>query len=169
MIIFVYGDDGLRVKERVDEMRDKFLAKFDPSGMNVSNIVVRVEDDARPGAVFGAVQSVPFLAPKRLVIVRNLLVTVKKANMGVWVDGFSRTPESTIVLFAELAGREKVEKTALFGALKSFPDVHGYPVAALEPGALRSWPAARVVQRWQLGAIFWRIPNYGNQDGFAYL
>lgn len=143
MLIFVYGDDALRVKERVDDMRTKFLEKFDPTGMNVSDVYVRTDADASPGVVFQAVQSTPFLAEKRMVVIRNLLTTVKKADAATWVDGFTRTPDSTIVVFSELASREKVEKTSLFGLLKGIPDVHHYAIPAMQGRELFAWLAGR--------------------------
>jgi DNA polymerase-3 subunit delta len=142
MLIWIYGDDGFRVKERVAEMRTKFAEKFDPSGMNVDDIVIRVADDANRGAVMQSVQSSPFLSEKRFVSIRGLATMLKKAEALVWAESLRHTPESTIVVLSELAEASKVEKTELFKALLDAPHVHKYTLPLMQGGELRAWTAA---------------------------
>jgi len=143
MIIFIYGDDALRVKERALDMRQKFTAKFDSAGMNVDEFVVRDGLDAERGAVIGAAQASPFLSEKRMVIIRGLVSSLKKAEAKPWVEGFSRTPSSTILIFADAVAPATLEKSEIFKALQAVPDVHTYPLPQLEGSELTTWAIAR--------------------------
>ncbi len=140
MLIFVYGNDTFRVQEKVREMEARFKDKFDPAGMNM----VRFDAKAAIGDVMEAVTSAPFMGEKRMAVVRDLVATTKKADAKAWVEGFSSTPESTIVIFWESAEPEKVEKAELFKALKGVSDVHHYPFPALTGSALSKWIEDRV-------------------------
>ena len=68
MLIFVYGDDTFRVQERVQELQLAFQRKFDPTGLNVAFFGA----GAKPGEVLQAVQSLPFMSQKRMVVIRDL-------------------------------------------------------------------------------------------------
>lgn len=143
MIIFIYGDDALRVKERVEDMRQKFVDKFDPSGMNLDEFTVRSGVDTERGAVIGAAQSSPFLSEKRLVIVRGLVSSLKKAEAKPWIEGFSRVPSSTIVIFADAVTAATLEKAEIYKVLKDSPDTHAYPLPQLEGSELTNWALQR--------------------------
>lgn len=143
MIIFIYGDDALRVKERALEMRQKFVEKFDPAGMNVDEFVVRDGLDAERGVVIGAAQASPFLAEKRMVIIRGLVSSLKKADAKAWLTGFSHVPSSTILIFADAVAPATLEKSEIFKTLQSVPDVHAYPLPQLEGSELTTWAQGR--------------------------
>src|SRR6187399_2575533 len=101
MLLFVYGDDHLRVKERSDDLKKKFLEKYDPTGMNVDEFVIGAKTDLEPGKILQAVQASPFLSEKRLVIIRGLVEAVTKAESKPWIAGFERAPDSSVVIFAD--------------------------------------------------------------------
>jgi DNA polymerase III subunit delta len=143
MIIFIYGDDALRVKERAEDMRVKFAEKFDPTGMNVDVFVIRDSAESTRGDVMGAAQASPFLSEKRMVVVQGLVSSLKKAESKPWVEGFSRVPTSTILIFADAVPSATLEKAEIFKALKDTPDVHAYPLPQLEGGELTSWALGR--------------------------
>ncbi len=143
MIIFIYGDDTLRVKERAEDMRQKFVEKFDPTGINVDEFVVRDGLESERGTVIGAAQASPFLSEKRMVVIRGLVSSVRKTESKLWVEGFSRVPSSTIVIFADAVAPATLEKSEIFKSLKDTPDVHVYPLPQLEGHELTAWVAAR--------------------------
>ena len=139
MLIFVYGDDTFRVKEKVSEMKARFAEKFDPTGMNLAVF----SDKPHIGEVMQAVQSPPFLGDKRMTIVRDLAVGLKKAAAEDWVAGFKKTPESSNVIFWETSEPKKVEVSELFKSFKKSADVHLYPFPLLQGIALQKWVADR--------------------------
>ena len=144
MIIFIYGDDALRVKERAEDMRKKFAEKFDPTGMNVDEFVMRDQVEAERGAVIAAVQASPFLSDRRMVIVRGLVAGLKKAEAKPWLEGLSRVPSSTILIFADAVAPSALEKSEIFKTVKDTPDVHAYPLPQLAGSELTAWAASRV-------------------------
>ncbi len=143
MVIVVYGDDGFRVRERVREMREAFVKKFDPTGLNVSVFPADDQAAVTPGAVLQAAGSLPFLAPKRLVIVREAIAGLRKEAERAWIDGVGRVPDSSILIFWETADAGAVEKSALFKRLKETADMHVYPFPTLQGAALAEWIAQR--------------------------
>jgi DNA polymerase III subunit delta len=143
MIIFIYGDDALRVKERAEDMRLKFAEKFDPTGMNVDVFTLRESVEAIRGDVMGAAQASPFLSEKRMVVIQGLVSSLKKAESKPWVEGFSRVPSSTILIFADAVAASALEKSEIYKALKDTPDVHAYPLPQLEGSELTTWAMGR--------------------------
>lgn len=143
MLIFVYGDDALRVSEKVHEMRDRFLAKFDASGMNLAEFPTPGASDLPFAEILQATQSAPFLSEKRMVIIRGLLDSVKKTEHKQWVDGLHRIPASTIVVLAEDLDAKAVEKHGIFTAVKDVAEMHHYPQEKLAGAALTKWITER--------------------------
>ncbi len=142
MLILVYGDDSFRVQEKARELQTAFQKKFDPTGLNFASF----GSDAKPGEVLQAVQSLPFIAQKRMVVIRDLIASTKKDGEDTWV-ALAKTPESSIVVLWETADAKTIEKKPLYALLKSGADVHAYPFPVLEGAALQKWTADRVKAR----------------------
>ncbi len=139
MILLIYGDDTFRAQERVNEMRDAFRNKFDVTGMNLSQFPADDQTKILPEEVFGAVCSMPFLSAKRMVVVRDLLMSVRKDTEKAWAEGFKRVPESTILLLWETDEPKATEKTGLFKQLKDMAEAHLYSYPQLAGAALTKW------------------------------
>jgi len=146
MLIFVYGDDTFRAQEKVGELREAFIKKFDPTGMNLS-VFPSQNGKLDPGEILQSACSLPFLSPRRMVIVRDLVTETKKEAQKIWADGLSRTPETNIVVLWETEEPKALEKKALFKELKNAADVHFYPFPSLEGAELMKWVTARVKAR----------------------
>lgn len=69
MIIFLYGSDDFRSREKLDEIKAKFLEKTH-SGSSLS--VVDFEEHANARSVFDALQAGGLFSEKKLVIVKNI-------------------------------------------------------------------------------------------------
>ena len=172
MLIFVYGDDTFRVQEKVRQLTRAFREKFDPTGLNFAEFPSSSKKGLELGEVMGAVHALPFLGQKRMVVVRDLVDSTKKADMGAWVDGFTKTPDSTIVVFWEAVESKSLEKKPLFVALKDAAEVHHYPFPALQGAELNRWIQNRVKERGgaidagglrsiveRVGADLWQMDN----------
>lgn len=172
MLIFVYGEDGFRVAEKVKTMRKAFAEKFDPTGLNTVEFPSEGRSKIDVGEVMNAVRSMPFLGKKRMVIIRGLVEATKKPEAKVWIEGFVGAPESTIVMFWEGCEPKVMEKKPLFEALKGGSEVHTYPFPMLEGVALNRWVQARVTERGgtiepaalhalvsRVGADLWQMDN----------
>jgi len=151
MLIFVYGDDTFRVAEKVRQIKDAFIAKFDPSGFN-TDAFPQEGTKLECGPVLQSACSFPFLGEKRMVIVRDLVSTVKADAVKTWLEGFGRIPESTIVIFWETEEPKKLEKKTLFkkliaastGSASKQGNVHFYPFPELQGRELNEWIRMRV-------------------------
>jgi DNA polymerase III subunit delta len=144
MLIFVYGDDTFSVQEKVVKMRSVFRKKFDPSGMNIAEFL---DGNFVAGEILGAARSLPFLGEKRMVVVRDFVSSIKKSEMRVWVEGFSSTPESSIVIFWETTEPKLLEKKPLFKALRDIAEVHDYAFPKLQGVDLNHWVLSRIKMR----------------------
>jgi len=140
----IYGDDSFRVNQKVKQMRDAFREKFDLSGMNTQAFPADGSTKYDVGDILQAVCSYPFLGTKRMVIIRDLIGTIKKADQQIWLEGFSRMPESTIVVLWETESLKSVEKKSLFTELSKLSESHAYPYPALEGTLLTRWVQDRI-------------------------
>ena len=147
MLIMIYGEDTFRVQEKVQQMKQAFLEKFDASGMNLAEFPSRENEKLDSADILQAVCSYPFLGAKRMVIIRGLLDSVKKADEAVWLEGFSRMPDSTITILWEQGNSQSIQKKKFFQTLKSLKDVHTYPFNLLEGVALKQWISERCHQQ----------------------
>lgn len=142
MLIIVYGDDAFRAQEKARALQAAFSQKYDPTGLNTAVF----GSDAKPGEVLQAVGSLPFMATKRMVVVRDLVTSGKKDAEAAW-EPLARTPESTVVVLWESAEPKALEKKSLFQTLRKGADVHLYSFPVLEGSALTAWAADRAKAR----------------------
>lgn len=70
MILLLHGSDALAIRRRMQALRDDADGG---SGMLLTNQTTIDGRDVKPGEILAQVMSPPFLSPKRLVIVENLL------------------------------------------------------------------------------------------------
>lgn len=163
MLIFVYGDDTFRVKQKVDQMVEAFKQKYDPTGMNTSRYPAEGAKKCELGEVMGSVRAMPFLGERRMVVVQDLVGGLTKAAMKPWHEGFLSAPDSTIVVFWETLEPKALEKKALFKALKEEAEIHTYAFPQLEGRALQTWVESRVkelggsIERQAVGEITQRV------------
>ncbi|MBU4315058.1 DNA polymerase III subunit delta [Patescibacteria group bacterium] len=138
MLIFIFGEDTFSTKKQVQAMREKFLEKFDPLGTNLA--VFDTQDSSFAfGDVARAMSTPPFLSPKRMVILKNLLLKLKKADEKLWIEQLGRIPESTIVIIVEDMEAEKAKKQAIVKASAGFADVHFYEHDILSKSQAIKW------------------------------
>jgi len=134
MLIFLIGVDTCRSQKKLSVMRERFLEKFDPSGMNVQEF-----DGAKAklGDVAQAISSVPFLSEKRMVIVKGLLTHAStKPDAVPWSKLFQSVPDSTICILQDDVSVKKGVKHTLVKEFSDTDDVHVYQFPTLEGAAL---------------------------------
>lgn len=146
MLLFVYGSDNFRTQEKVAQLKSAFRAKYDPSGLNTV-VFPSVDGKLIAGDVIQAVMTMPFLSKHRMVIIRDLIDSVKKEELPLWESGLSRTPESTIVVLWESESVVAIEKKPLFKKLHAINGVHLYPFDELAGVSLTKWIVERMKSR----------------------
>lgn len=142
MLIFVFGEDRFNAKEKVQVMREAFLDKFDPSGANVVEFPLRDQKKFDFGQVAQAIQSPPFLAQKRMVILKGLMSEVtRKPESKPWIELLEKIPESTIVVMLDDLSVAKARKHAMVSSLTEQADVHEYIFEPLSESQALKWVA----------------------------
>lgn len=116
MILFLYGKDNFRSRQQMNKMVAKFRADRDPSQLNV--IIGNIES-GNPHALIEEIHAAPFLAEKRMVVIKGLLASKEKKLQEMILNELKAgtIPASTIVLFWEEA--EEFKSTNLVKELFS--------------------------------------------------
>jgi DNA polymerase-3 subunit delta len=169
MLIFVYGDDTFRVQQKVGQLVAAFREKFDPTGLNLSEFG---DKKILVNEVLGAVHTLPFLSQKRMVVVRDLLNVTHTSDQDVWLEGFKKMADSTIVVFWETMNPTTLEKKPFFKELSALAQVHRYVFAQLQGAELNRWVQNRVKEHGgsidgvalralveRVGADLWQMNN----------
>jgi len=115
MILFLYGADSYRSKKKLDEIRAKFLREIDPSGLNLQRFD---GERAELDEIRACASAAPFLAGKRLVIVKDVIASAKKKEAEAIAEMLDRVPEGTILVLYEHADAEGLDGSPAFEKLK---------------------------------------------------
>lgn len=129
MIIFIYGNDTYRLREKLDFYRNGFLKKY--GDMNVSFY----DSDFDFNKIKNDVLSFPFLAEKRLVVIKGLLGSKNKDIQKQFSDFLAEVPEETVVLFCEEGEPDK--RTSLFKELSKTKVIEKFDY--LQGNSLINW------------------------------
>jgi DNA polymerase III subunit delta len=152
MIIYVTGEDTFRSRERLKQLRDAFVKKYDPSGMNVSTL-----DGA--GLKFEQFQqnvaSQGFLSSRRFVIVDRPFEADRKTQEAIAAFIKEKSvPEETIVVFwsggsggevKKKRSKDATEAPPLLAVLDRVKNKEQFDV--LEPLEIEQWIVKRVKER----------------------
>lgn len=165
MIIFIYGPDTFRAKEKLKGFKNRFIQKFDKPGLNL----VKLEGENLSLERFKEeVVTSSFLAKRKMIIVENPFN--KNKNFEEELLNYIKTkkiPEENIIIFYQ---EEKIhlEKNKLFNFLEKQKYV--YEFKFLGPGELSRWirkkvsdlggkitPQALRLLASQIGNDLWRL------------
>ncbi len=110
MILFLYGEDNFRSRQKLNQIREKYLT----SSGDV-NLVILENPDIKFEDFKSYVEALPFLVEKRLVVARNFLGKIKKELSEKIVKYLDSVPETTVLVFWEEGTLDK--RGALFSKL----------------------------------------------------
>lgn len=180
MVILVYGEDSFRIREKVSGMVDRFKEKYDPSGINVDVFDFSASVSAgNMGDIMSAVGAPPFLAERRMIVVKGLAVaTTKKADADAWSEKLlGRGDETIIILVDSDVTVERSAKNKLYTALRLGNDVHEYPFGSMSDRDSATWLKARSSVNWnddaiheivnRVGSDTWRLKNEADKVASA--
>jgi len=151
MIIVLSGPDTYRSRERLQQLREAFLQKYDPSGVNVT---VLDSDNLRFETFQSAVTSQGFLSSRRFVVLERPLSLDSKIQERIstfLADG--QVPEETIFVCwlddgERATGRKKKAASGPSGLARQLQAAkHREVFDALEPHEVESWMASYVKRR----------------------
>lgn len=142
MIIFLYGPDTFRSKEKLKMFKEKFIREVDKSGLNLMSLdgeKININDLNK------AIATQSFLAKKRMVVIRNILAQRKALQTevlellkaGKYRDG----QDDNILVFWD---EEPDKRTALFKYLDGSKFKEEFEI--LKGSELTRWIVARIEQ-----------------------
>jgi DNA polymerase-3 subunit delta len=141
MILFINGDDNYRSQQKLIELRQKFFSEIDKSKLNYFNLDAFnfSLDKFQP-----AINSAPFLAAKKMVVVQNLIKEKsrdKKLQTAV-VNFLKKVKDSNkIIIFYENKSFDYKDINKKSAILLSFlsKQKFKYEYPYLKGGALHTW------------------------------
>jgi DNA polymerase-3 subunit delta len=129
MIATLTGDNFYLIKRRLDELVNKFIDEYGQLA------VERIDaEEAEPRAVLDAVQSLPFLASRKLVVVRNISANKETAEQIEQI--IDSAGDGTDIIFHEPSPDKR---TAVYKVLKSKTQLEEYN--ELDVHGLAGWLA----------------------------
>lgn len=163
MIIFIYGEDTFRSREKLRALKDRFVRDVDKTGASV------IEFDGKAVTaekLHVSCASGGLFAPKRMIIVKEFLGAGAKDAQEQVVDFlplFSKS-ENVIIFWEGKADK----RTAIYKKLAK--EKYSYEFALLDPVRLSKWVMARVDERGgkitrdaaqilsaEIGSDLWRL------------
>ncbi len=109
MIIFLYGEDTFRSRQKLNELKDKFLREVDASGNDLSVIegettsIEKINERVGPASLFSRA---------RMIVIENLFLN-KNQNLFKQVSDFlkkSARNENILIFYESFGGSEKLNK-----------------------------------------------------------
>jgi DNA polymerase-3 subunit delta len=146
MIITLTGSNFYLLKRRMDELVDRFAAKYGELALEKIDA-----EEADPQAVLDAVQSLPFLAERKMVVVRNL--GANKTASGQIEQIIGSAGNTTDIIFYEPSPDKR---TAYFKVLKSQTQLEEFN--EMDAHMLAKWLAAEA--KTQGGELSLADANY---------
>lgn len=153
MIIFLYGQDTFRSRQKLKELKEKFTREIDKSNLNLEILdgaKLELSDFER------AIKTMPFLAKKRMVVVEDFMTKNRspKAAKEIVEIIETKTPSDLILIFWESQdfgdkkfSKGKAPKTGgpLFAKLSA--EQYAYQFELLDQPGVLSWAAKQFKER----------------------
>ncbi len=119
MIIFLYGQDTYRSTQKLEELKAKFMREVDATGMNLVSLdgaKLKFEEFNQQ------VKASPFLARKRMVIIKNLISEnkskeIQKEIVSLLDKDWKNKEDDNILIFWESIKPKSESKNALWKRL----------------------------------------------------
>ncbi len=179
MIIFLYGEDTYRSREKLKELRDKFIRDVDPSG----NSVVMIDGGKTTLDKFNEAVAAPSLfAKRRMIVIDGIFENKSKTVQDAIFDYFrkkeknakGKSADDNIIVFRDGIGGEKHKANKLFKLLLKQQFVQDFkPLSNTQAaewvkravgergGSIRNEAAVHLVSLF--GSDLWRISNEVNK------
>lgn len=109
MIIYLYGEDTFGSRLYLSQQVERFKKERDPQGMNVVFLDGQKQNSSQ---LWNDISSSPFLAEKKMIIIKNVLSTKDAEVLESFVVGIKekKIPEKNVIIFwqGETLGKSKV-------------------------------------------------------------
>ncbi|MBT4349653.1 DNA polymerase III subunit delta [bacterium] len=173
MIFFFYGEDSFRAKNKIDAIKAKFQTTVDQGGHNIESLdgdTMAIDD------FFRSVTATGFLAPKKLIVIKNIFDNKKLASFQdeliKYLAKQSDSPEENYLIFWQASKPDLRKK--LYKTLKKFKYTEEFN--ALSPDKINAWinkkcqannktiqPIARQLLLASVGNNLWQLDQEINK------
>ncbi len=175
MILFFYGEDTYRLKQKIKELKQKFI----DASLGDTNLSVLDGKTAPYPEIVRQILAMPFLAKSRLIIIENLIHDGKPEVKEKIVEFLPKIPASSIVVFMEEGIPDK--RTSLYKKLnqpkisqefKLLDDIElqkwirkevGDREATIEPKAIEQLISYVGNDLWRMGNELDKLVGYSGQ------
>lgn len=164
MILFFYGEDTFRLKQKIRALKEKFIS----ASLGDTNLAILDGKTISFEEIVRQVLAMPFLSKKRLVIIENFLQSAAKETIDQLSQFLKKVPQSTVLVFSEEGVPDR--RTSLFRKLNQPGQAQEFVLLGGEQ--LRRWIRKTVEDRQgiiesialnklieYLGNDLWRISN----------
>jgi len=139
MILFFYGEDTYRLKQKIRALKDKFIdASLGDTNLSVLDARAESYDN-----IVRQILAMPFLAKSRLVIIENIIKDGKPEVRERIVEFLPKVPSTSVVVFVEEGSPDK--RTSLYKKLNLPKQSQEFKL--LEPAELHRWISKEVTER----------------------
>jgi len=140
MLIFLYGQDSYRSWQKLNEIIQRYR-KIDRSGLNLT---IFEGENLEFNEFKNSVESIPFLADKRLIVVKNLISQGTSQTIKEIIDYEPQMTKfkSAVIVFYETGELNKVN--VLFKKLKKIAQSQEFQL--LKPFELNKWIKEKISQ-----------------------
>lgn len=166
MILFLYGKDSYRSKQKLDAIKSKYIdASLGDTNLSIADFADKNLDFTQ---ITRMILAFPFLAKNRLVILKNLLSEGNKKLQEQFLGLLEKVPSSTVLIIYESETPDR--RTSLFKKLNKPKQSQEFK--PLEPSQLKKWIADEVEKQGgkiesqaieklieYVGSDLWRMSN----------
>lgn len=139
MILFFYGEDTYRLRQKLNALKEKFVT----SSLGDTNMAVLSGKTITYEEIVRQILAMPFLAKKRLVIIENFIHDGKKEVQEKFIEFLKKIPESTVLVLVEEGNADK--RTSLYKKLNLPGKAQEFKLLDEEP--LKRWIKKEVDMR----------------------
>ncbi|MBU1164604.1 DNA polymerase III subunit delta [Patescibacteria group bacterium] len=142
MFIFLYGPDTFRSREKLTELKKKFISTVDKSALNLETLDgVKLDLNKFRGAVLAEA----FLAKKRMVVVENIFLKPLKKNSHEVLKTLSEIKNENIIVFWDGdVGAKKLKDSSAVLFAKLEKERYSQKFDLLNEAQLRKWVNSKI-------------------------
>lgn len=109
MILYLFGSDTFRSRQYLHQSVEQFKKQRDPHGYNVVFLDGKKETAEK---IFAEINTAPFLAEKRMIVIENILSNNDKDLLGGMIERIQtkRMPEDNVIIFWQGEALSKVKE-----------------------------------------------------------
>lgn len=145
MIIFLYGEDTYRLREKLNQLKNKFIKEIDPTG---GNIFVFDEDNVDSDKLKSSFFTISFLVKKKMVILERIGNFKKKISEEInnWFKKLDEDKNLILIIWDEsIESKPSKNKSDLISQLKKTKYSYEFPL--LSDQKLKAWAEEEIEKK----------------------